>query len=94
MKEYKFLKVGSMIFKVLSWVVLAISIAVGITILIRGGGMPITTPDGITVPPTPRAAGAIFVIMGAFYFLLLQTIGGIISILLDIKSSCCDKPAV
>jgi amino acid transporter len=93
MKEYKFLKTAKNIFKVLSWVVLALSIIVGVIVLVTGGGAPIVTPDGTTMPATPRATGVVFMIMGAFYFLILYTISEMISILLDIKDSC-SKPAV
>ena len=93
MKEYKFLKVARIIFKVLSWVVLGLGIVVGVIVLITGGGAPTLTPDSQVIEATPRAAGFVFMIMGGFYFLILYTISEIISILLDLKG-CCNKQTV
>jgi len=87
MKEYKFLKTARTIFKVLAWVVLGLGIVVGAIVLITGGAAPMVTPDGIAAPQTPRAAGVVFMIMGAFYFLILYTISEVIGILLDMKGS-------
>ncbi len=85
MKEYKFLKASRVIFKVLGWVALALGVITGIIVLVTGGGAPTMTPQGVEIPPTPKTAGLIFMVMGAFYFLILYTISEIISILLDIK---------
>jgi hypothetical protein len=93
MKEYKFLKSARVIFKVLSWIVLGLGIVVGIIVLITGGGAPVLTPDAEVIEATPRAAGLVFMLMGAFYFLILYTISEFINILLDIKGSC-SKPTV
>jgi len=87
MKEYKFLKAARMIFKILGWVMLALGIVTGIIVLITGGGAMTITPDGMEIPPTPKAAGLVFMVMGAFYFLVLYTISEIIAILLDLKGS-------
>ena len=87
MKEYKFLKVSRTIFKVLAWVILVLGTLVGLVVLIVGGGVIPTAPGGAAVP-TPRAAGLVFIFMGALYFLLLYTVSEVIGILLDIKSSC------
>lgn len=92
MKEYKFLKVTRNIFKVLAWVVLALGIIIGIVVIITGvSTITPVSPGGI--PPTPKVAGVVFMIMGAFYFLILYTISEIIGILLDIRTSCI-KPTV
>lgn len=91
MNEYKFLKVARTIFKVLGWIVLGLGIVTGAIVLITGGGAPTITPQGVEIPATPRVAGLIFMVMGAFYFLILFTISEIISILLDLKG-CCNKP--
>lgn len=92
MREYKFLKAARIIFKILGWIMLALGIVTGIIVLITGGGAVTITPEGMEIPPTPKSAGLIFMVMGAFYFLILYTISEIISILLDIKGS--SKPAV
>jgi len=91
MKEYKFLKIACTIFKALSWAVLGIGILTGAIVLITGGGAPVITPQGVEIPSTPRAAGLLFMLMGAFYFLIMYTISEIINILLDLKG-CCNKP--
>jgi|GEM_PF-722750 len=90
MKEYKFLKVARTIFKILAWLVLSLGIIVGIIVLITGSNIPTgaITPQGTPVPPTPKAAGLIFMVMGTLYFLVLYTISEIISLLLDFKSTC------
>lgn len=90
MKEYKFLKAARTIFKVLAWLVLSLGVIVGIIVLITGGNIPTgaITPQGTPVPPTPKAAGLIFMVMGALYFLVLYTLSEMISILLDIKGTC------
>ena len=94
MKEYKFLKAARITFKILSWVILALAVVVGMIVLVTGGGnVPTVTPQGIATPPTPRAAGLVFMLMGAFYFLILYTISEVIGILLDMKDNC-SKPAV
>ncbi|NQT90178.1 MAG: hypothetical protein HQ558_02890 [Candidatus Omnitrophica bacterium] len=90
MQDYKFLRVVRTIFKVLAWVMLALGIVVGAIVLVTGGGAAPLTPDGTA--PTPRAAGLVFMLMGAFYFLILYTFSEIIGILLDMKGCC--KPAV
>lgn len=93
MKEYRFLKVARTIFKVLAWLVLVLGILVGIIVLITGGAVPTDalTPQGIPIPQTPKAAGLIFMVMGALYFLILYTISEIIGLLLEIKETC--KPS-
>ena len=88
MKEYKFLKVARIIFKVLSWVVLGLGIVVGVIVLITGGGAATITPDAQVIESTPRAAGLVFMLMGGIYFLILYTVSEIISILLDLKGYC------
>jgi hypothetical protein len=88
MKEYKFLKAARIIFKVLGWVVLGLGIVVGVIVLVTGGGAPVLTPDAEVIEATPRSAGLVFMLMGAFYFLILYTISEIINILLDLKGSC------
>ena len=88
MKEYKFLKTARTIFKVLAWLVLGLGVIVGIIVLVTGGAITgAITPQGTPIPATPKAAGLVFMIMGALYFLILMTISEVIGILLDIKGS-------
>ena len=93
MNDYKLLKIARMIFKALGWVALALGVVTGAIVLITGGGAPTITPQGIEIPATPRAAGLIFMVMGAFYFFILFTVSEIINILLDLKLNC-NKPVV
>jgi len=97
MKEYKFLKVARIIFKVLAWIVLVLGVIVGLVAIITGGTLPggaVTTPQGMPVSPgQQRAAGVVMMLMSALYFLIIYTISEIIGILLDMKASCGTKPA-
>lgn len=92
MKEYKFLKVARNVFKVLAWVILSLGFIVGIVVFITGSNMITPLAPGGT-PPTPKAAGLVFMIMGAFYFLILFTVSEMIGLLLDISTGC-SKPTV
>lgn len=73
-KKYKFLKVGSIIFKVLAWVALALGIISCVVIFIGGG-----------TPEAPKFTGLIGLLLGAIYFFLFHVAGCVIRILLDIK---------
>ena len=92
MKDYKFLKTARTIFKWLAWFVLGLGVIVGLIVVITGGrATGAVTPAGVPVPTTPKAAGLVFMVMGALYYLILQTISEVIGLLLDIKG--VDKPA-
>lgn len=73
-KKYKFLKVGSIVFKVLAWIALALGIVSCIVILVGGG-----------TPEAPRVTSLIGLLLGAIYFFLFHVAGCVIRILLDIK---------
>lgn len=94
MKEYKFLKIARGVFKVLAWLALGLGILVGIIILVTGAALPTGAigPQGAPIQAPPRAAGAVLMLMGVLYFVVLYTISEIIGILLDIKGAC--KPSV
>ena len=83
MKDYKFLKVAKVAFKILSWVILAFSLIGGVTVLVTGS--PVAMGAGAEVMPASRATGLVFIFMGGFYFLVLYSISEIIGLLLDIK---------
>lgn len=87
MNDYKFLKTARTIFKVLAWVVLSLGVIVGLIVVITGAGGITPMVPGAATPQTPRAAGVVFMFMGAFYFLILYTLSEVIGVLLDIKSS-------
>ena len=73
--EHRFLKTACRIFGILGWIALVIGFIATLVILLGGGG-----------PETPRAAGVVGIFLGAIYFLIFKTVGGIIRILLDIES--------
>ena len=58
-KNYKLLEISSVIFKVLSWVSLAVGVVAAIVIFIGGG-----------TPEAPRSAGFIGILLGIVYFFI------------------------
>ena len=86
MKEYRFLRVAGIIFKVLSFAVGAIYEILGIVIIVtRGAAMP-AVAEGAANPP-PIAFGIGFMLGGLVAFFMLFTISEIIGLLLEIKDS-------
>jgi len=75
-KRDKFLKVGSVIFKVLAWIALILGVVSCIVILVGGG-----------TPEAPRVTSLIGLLLGAIYFFLFYTAGCVIRVLLDIKEN-------
>ena len=74
-KKYKVLENSSMVFKVLSWVSLAIGIIAAVVIFIGGG-----------TPEAPRATGFIGILLGIVYFFIFLVTAEIITLLLEIRS--------
>ena len=75
MTSCKFLKLSSTIFKVLSWVSVAVGVISAIVIFVGGG-----TPDA------PRSTGFIGLLLGVIYFFIFYTASEMIALLLDIHS--------
>ena len=75
MDTYKFLKLASTIFKVLSWVSLAVGVISAIVIFVGGG-----TPDA------PRTTGFVGLLLGLVYLFIFLTASEVITLLLDIRS--------
>ncbi|MDP8229786.1 MAG: hypothetical protein P9L93_01625 [Candidatus Gorgyraea atricola] len=75
MTPCKFLKLSSTIFKVLSWVSVAVGAISAIVIFVGGG-----TPDA------PRSTGFIGLLLGVVYFFIFYTASEMIALLLDIHS--------
>ena len=73
-KKYKILEVSSVIFKVLSWVSLAVGIVAAVVIFIGGG-----------TPEAPRVTGFIGILLGIVYFFMFLVTSEIVALLLDIK---------
>ena len=78
----KFLKLSSTIFKVLSWVSVAVGVISAIVIFVGGG-----TPDA------PRATGFIGLLLGIIYFFIFYTASEMIALLLDIHSKVNKGPS-
>lgn len=74
-KKYKLLEVSSIIFKVLSWISLAVGIVAAIVIFVGGG-----------TPEAPRSTGFIGLLLGAVYFFMFLVTAEIITLLLEIRS--------
>jgi len=88
MKEYKFLKVARMVFKILAWVGLVFSLIVGIMVLFAPANIP--TAQG-TVEMTigmKMVAMITYFIMGGINFFIFCTISSIIGMLFDLKACC------
>ena len=80
-KDYRFLSVGVVVFKVLAWVSLVLQVVVGLILLVGGG--PAVPIGGITVPA--RVVGVLNCVAGGIYFFTLLLIANVICLLLDIR---------
>jgi len=74
-KKYKLLEISSFVFKVLSWVSLAVGIVAAIVIFVGGG-----------TPEAPRATGFIGLLLGIVYFFIFLVTAEVITLLLEIRS--------
>lgn len=74
-KDYKFLKIGVTIFKVLAWVSVAVGVISAVVIFIGGG-----------TPEAPRATGFIGLLLGVVYFFIFTVASEVIALLLDISN--------
>ena len=80
-KTFKFLKISSIIFKVLAWVSVAFGLISGIIIFIGGGA-----------PDAPRVTGFLAILLGIIYFFISFTASGVIALLLDIRTKLDKGP--
>ena len=92
MKEFKFLKIARVVFIILAWVALGFGLIGAIGIFVAGGGAATTTPEGVTIPPMPKAFGIFPLIQGGVGFFIFFTIAQIISAVLEIRDYC-SKPS-
>ena len=74
-KKYKVLEISSVIFKVLSWLSLAIGIVAAIVIFIGGG-----------TPEAPKVTGFIGLLLGVVYFFIFLVTAEVVTLLLEIRS--------
>ncbi|MFC1666908.1 hypothetical protein ACFL0P_03470 [Candidatus Omnitrophota bacterium] len=80
-KTYKFLKISSIVFKVLAWVSVALGSISAIVIFIGGGK-----------PEAPRATGLVGILLGVVYFFISFTASEVIVLLLDMHSKLNKGP--
>jgi len=80
-KKYKLLEVSSIVFKVLSWISLAVGIVAAIVIFVGGG-----------TPEAPKSTGFIGLLLGIVYFFMFLVTAEVITLLLEIRSKV-DKGA-
>ena len=73
-KDYKFLRIGATVFKVLAWVSGVIGIISAIVIFIGGG-----------TPAAPRTTGFIGLLLGIVYFFIFFVTAEIITLLLELR---------
>jgi len=81
MNNQKFLQVGSVIFKVLAWISVAVGIVSALIIFIGGG-----------TPEAPRVTGFIGLLLGLVYFFIFFMASSVITIILEIREKV-DKSA-
>ncbi|OIO33245.1 MAG: hypothetical protein AUJ70_03570 [Candidatus Omnitrophica bacterium CG1_02_40_15] len=74
-KKYKVLEISSVVFKVLSWVSLAVGIVAAIVIFIGGG-----------TPEAPKVTGFIGLLLGIVYFFIFLVTAEVVTLLLEIRS--------
>ncbi len=81
-QPYKFLRVSTVVFKVLAWVTLALYAVSGIALIVTGG--PPVPLMGVEV--SARLFGAVYLLAGGANFYFLWLIRSIIQVLLEIRS--------
>ncbi len=81
-QPYKFLRVSTVVFKVLAWSTLALYTVSGIALIITGG--PPVPLLGIEVDA--RLFGAVYLLAGGANFYFLWLIRSLIQLLLEIRS--------
>jgi hypothetical protein len=79
-KDYRFLSVGAVVFKVLAWVSLVLQVVVGLILLVQGGeAVPFA---GVNVPA--RVVGILNCVQGIIVFFTLFLFANVLRLLLDI----------
>ena len=74
MDRFKILKIFGLIFKVLAFASIVIGLVTAIGIFVSGG-----------TPEVPRQMSLLFVVGGAFQFVVFYTVGEVIRLLLSIQ---------
>ena len=78
--DYRFLRVGVRVFKVLAWLSLVIQALLGIVLLVSGGA-PVPV-GGVDVPA--RVVGVLNCVAAGIYFFMLNLVASVIRLLLDL----------
>ena len=73
--EYKFLRVGEKIFKVMAWISVAVGVISALVIFIGGG-----------TPEAPRLTGFVGLLLGLVYFFIFSVASEVIALLLELKN--------
>ena len=81
-QPYKFLRVSTIVFKVLAWVTLALYAVSGIALIITGGP-PVPLLD---IEASARLLAAVYLLAGGANFYFLWLIHSLIQLCLDIRS--------
>lgn len=81
-KDYKFLKIGSVIFKVMAWVSVVVGVISAIVIFIGGG-----------TPEAPRITGFVGLLLGLVYFFIFFIASEVIALLLDVRNKLEKGPS-
>ncbi|MBU4312171.1 MAG: hypothetical protein KJ706_05600 [Candidatus Omnitrophica bacterium] len=80
--DYKFLKIGTTIFKVLAWVSVAVGVISALVIFMGGG-----------TAEAPRATGFVGLLLGVVYFFIFTVASEVIALLLDLNSRIGKGPS-
>ena len=80
-KPYKFLRVSTVVFKVLAWVAVAFQVVTGLILIIQGGE---PVPIGNLELPV-RVVGLLNFVAAGLYFFSFWLLKSLIQLLLDIR---------
>lgn len=80
-EEYRTVRVGVIVFRVLAWLSLLIQGAAGIALLVTGGAR---VPVGDADVPA-RVVGVVFCLAAGLYFFLLLLIANVLKLLLEVR---------
>ena len=86
--EYRIVRIGVIVFKVLAWLSLLIQGALGIVLLVTGG--PPVPIGGVDVPA--RLVGVLNCVAAGIYFFLLLLIANVLKLLLEVRGRL-DRPS-
>lgn len=80
-EQYKIIRIGVVVFKVLAWVSLLIQGTLGIVLLVTGGA---DVPVGAVDVPA-RLVGILNIVAAGIYFFMLMLISSVLKLLLELR---------